>query len=161
MPALPFALDVEEDTMLAPAIPDFGNPTLDAASTVHDAALTLAADSQDVRSRDRYLSVAVNLADAMLGPPDRSRILAASPRVQERGGRTRTLVEMIEAEPVDDSARYRLAMLLMRALIWDPADPGSAREVIRRNSELIRYQRLLIARRLHELRQRKIAPVDH
>jgi hypothetical protein len=69
----------------------------------------------------RYLLAAERLARALESPEiGRSRLLQASPAVLEPSGRTRTLVEMIAAEPDDDEARLRLAKLLLRALIWRP-----------------------------------------
>jgi hypothetical protein len=69
----------------------------------------------------RYLLAAERFARALESPGvSRSRLLKASPAVLERSGRTRTLVEMIAAEPDDDEARLRLAKLLLRALVWLP-----------------------------------------
>ena len=73
------------------------------------------------RESARYRLAADRLARALESPRvGRSRLLLASPAVLERSGRSRTLVEMIEAEPDDDEARLRLAKLLLRALVWRP-----------------------------------------
>jgi hypothetical protein len=134
-------------------MPPYVDETLLAAALVHDAALTLALDASDAAQCQRYLGVAARLGLTLEEQPCRPAILAASPRVVERSGRVRTLVEMIEDQPGDDASRSRLVMLLLRALIWDEADPASNREVIRQKKELIRYQRLLIERRLDDLRR--------
>jgi hypothetical protein len=100
-----------------------------AASIVRDAAETLAEEAQESSESARYLFVADRLT-AAIGSPlvGRKRLLMASPALTERSGTNRTLVEMIEAEPVDDDARFRLAKLLFRALVWRtetfPAPPG-------------------------------------
>jgi hypothetical protein len=130
-----------------------------AATTIHDAALTLA-DSVDDSDRDRYLKVAVRLGATLEAQPTRSQVLAASPYVLERSGRIRTLVEMIEEESGDDATRLRLAILLMRALAWDHTFPVPGVERIRQNRELIRYQRLLIGQRLDELRRLRASKSD-
>ncbi len=129
--------------------------TFAAAAMVHDAALTLASDAAEGTERDRYLGVAARLGAVLESSPNRLEVLDASPRVVERSGRIRTFVEMIEDEPGDDATRFRLTMVLMRALIWDPANPKSAHDAIRHNRELIRYQSLLIGKRLDEIRRRR------
>lgn len=92
-----------------------------AATIVRDAAESLADEEADAHAVARYLLVADRL-DEVLGSPEvsRRRILLASPALNEMSGRNRTLVEMIEAEPVDDDTQLRLAKLLLRALIWRP-----------------------------------------
>ena len=93
----------------------------DAAAIVRDAAEALADEARDAAEAARYLLAADRLSrGARLARVGRRRLLLASPAVIERSGRTRTLVEMIEAEPGDDEARLRLAKLLLRALVWRP-----------------------------------------
>jgi hypothetical protein len=100
-----------------------------AAAIARDAAEELAGMDLISPESGRYLLAAERLARALESPEvTRSRLLKASPAVLERSGRTRTLVEMIAAEPDDDEARLRLARLLLRALIWRPETfPSPAR----------------------------------
>ncbi len=92
-----------------------------AAQIVRDAADSLGSEVEDLTESARYFLAADRIA-AALRPArvDRRRLLGASPALVERSGRTRTLVEMIEAEPEDDAAQFRLARLLFRALLWEP-----------------------------------------
>jgi hypothetical protein len=92
-----------------------------AASIVRDAAEALAEESREAAESARYFFAADRL-DMALGllRVGRRRLILASPALKERSGRTRSLVEMIEAETGDDDARFKLAKLLFRALIWRP-----------------------------------------
>ena len=94
-----------------------------AARLVLEAARSLAEDAGggDVA---RFGSAARRLSAVLEAGPGRAEILAASPYVIGRSGRARTIVEMIEHEAGDDESRLRLAKLLMRALVWEPAGPG-------------------------------------
>ena len=91
------------------------------AQIARDAAEALADEAYEVREGSRYL-LAANRLTAVIDSPSigRQRLLMASPAVTEMSGRSRTLIEMIENEPDDDSARLQLAKLLLRALIWRP-----------------------------------------
>ena len=92
-----------------------------AAQIVQRAAEALAEESSEAHDVDRYLLVADRISAALdLARPSRQRILRTSPALIEKSGRTRTLIEMIEAETGDEAARLRLAKLLFRALIWQP-----------------------------------------
>ena len=97
------------------------HPLILAARIVRDAADSLGSEVEDLTESARYFLAADRIA-AALRPVrfDRRRLLGASPALVERSGRTRTLVEMIEAEPEDATARFRLARLLFRALLWEP-----------------------------------------
>jgi hypothetical protein len=97
-----------------------------AATIVRDAADSIANDETDPQAVASYLRAADRLDEALNSPEiSPRRILRASPALTERSGRVRTLVEMIEAEPVEDHARLRLAKLLFRSLIWHPESfPG-------------------------------------
>jgi hypothetical protein len=133
------------------------NPVFVAANLVHDAALTLAEVATAPDDAARYLEVAVRLSVALESRPSRPQVLAASPRIIERSGRVRTVVEMIEAEPGDDESRLRLVTLLLRALIWEPPDPAAlSRQMGLFRRALIHYQGELIRRRLGGLR--RVAP---
>jgi hypothetical protein len=92
-----------------------------AAQIVRDAAEVLADEARDASQSGRYLLAADRL-NMQLGSlrVARRRLILASPALIERSGRTRSLVEMIEAELSDDDYRLRLAKLLFRALIWRP-----------------------------------------
>jgi hypothetical protein len=92
-----------------------------AAAIARDAAEFLAGEPVPTREAARYLLAADRLTQALELPQiSRHRLLMASPAVLERSGRSRTLIDMIDAEPDDDAARLRLAKLLLRALIWQP-----------------------------------------
>jgi hypothetical protein len=96
---------------------------LTAARIVQKAAEALASESSEVAVISRYLLAADRISAVLDSPrPGRQRLLKASPALTERSGRSRTLIEMIEAEPDedDDETRFRLAKLLFRALIWNP-----------------------------------------
>jgi hypothetical protein len=91
------------------------------ASLVRDAAEALAEEALESSEASRYHLVADRLNTALGSPRvDRRRLLMTSPALTERSGRTRTLVEMIEADECDDAYRFRLAKLLFRALPWQP-----------------------------------------
>jgi hypothetical protein len=92
-----------------------------AAAIARDAAGSLAGERVPSREGARYLLAADRLSQALELPQiSRYRLQMASPAVLEASGRTRTLLDMIEAEPDDDEARLRLAKLLLRALLWQP-----------------------------------------
>jgi hypothetical protein len=133
------------------------NAIFPAANLVHDAALRLAEVAAAPDDAARYLEVAVALGVALESRPSRREILAASPRVVERSGRVRTVVEMIEDEPGDDQSRLRPVTLLLRALIWEPPDPAAlSRQMGQFRRSLIHYRGELIRRRLGGLR--RVAP---
>jgi hypothetical protein len=94
---------------------------LHAASLVRDAAEALAEESREAAESTRYFFAADRL-DMALGllRVGRRRLILASPALTELSGRSRSLIEMIEADPGDDAARLQLAKLLLRALIWRP-----------------------------------------
>jgi hypothetical protein len=92
-----------------------------AARIVQQAAEALAVESTDPRDSARYLLAARRIAAVLNShQPSRQRILESSPALTENSGRSRTLIEMIEAEPGDDRDRLRMAKLLFRALLWRP-----------------------------------------
>ncbi|WP_435007048.1 hypothetical protein P12x_004452 [Tundrisphaera lichenicola] len=92
-----------------------------ATAIARDALEQLAEESLPGRIRDRYQFAADRLTQTLDFPrPSRRRLLEASPAVLERSRRSRSLIEMIEAEPEDDEVRLRLAKLLLRALVWRP-----------------------------------------
>ena len=95
-----------------------------AAQLARDAAEALADETSDPRDAARYLFAADRLSAALDSPhAGRQRLLMASPAVTETSGRSRTLIEMIEMveyDPNDDAYRFRLAKLLLRALVWQP-----------------------------------------
>jgi hypothetical protein len=94
-----------------------------AARLVLEAARSLAEDAAGGDAA-RFGPVARQLSDVLGDGAGRAEILAGSPYVVERSGRARTIVEMIEHVAGDDESRLRLARLLMRALIWEPAGSG-------------------------------------
>ena len=92
-----------------------------AARIVCQAARELAEDTVELAEASRYLLAADRLAQTLAASPPTFRdILLSSPALTELSGRSRTLVEMIEAETGDEVSRLRLAKLLFRALIWRP-----------------------------------------
>jgi hypothetical protein len=100
-----------------------------AADTVLAAAEALAEETSEVAQASRYLGVAERISRELESPQaNRQRLLMASPAVTEMSGCSRTLIEMIEAEPGDEAYRLRLAKLLLRALNWRsetfPMPPG-------------------------------------
>ena len=65
------------------------------------------------------LAVAEDLGQAIANPNvTRSLLLYASPRVVERSGRVKTLIEMLEQEAGDSAYLARLARLLLRSIQW-------------------------------------------
>ncbi len=92
-----------------------------AARIVQKAAELLAEEASEAREVSRYLLVADRISAVLESSrPSRQRVLKTSPALIESSGRSRTLIEMIEAEPGDEDARLRLAKLLFRALLWQP-----------------------------------------
>jgi hypothetical protein len=92
-----------------------------AAQIVQRAAELLAEESSEASDISRYLRAADRIAAVLDTPrPSRQRVLLSSPALTESSGRSRTLIEMIEAEPGDVAEKLRLAKLLFRALIWRP-----------------------------------------
>jgi hypothetical protein len=90
-----------------------------ASRIVQEAAEVVASESSEASDVSRYLLAADRIAAVLDSPrPSRERLLLASPALTENSGRSRTLIEMIEAEPDDEVARLKLAKLLFRALIW-------------------------------------------
>jgi hypothetical protein len=91
------------------------------ADIVVAAAEALALEASEACEASRYLLAADRIATLLdSSVATRQRLLMASPAVTESSGRSRTLIEMIEAEPSDDDYRFRLAKLLFRALLWRP-----------------------------------------
>jgi hypothetical protein len=95
------------------------DPSLLAARLIVMAARSLANDHTVTVDASLCRAAAASLAGALARPlVHRADILAASPFVVERSGRSKTLVEMIENEDGDDAAKIRLARLLLRAIDW-------------------------------------------
>ena len=139
---------------------DAADPSMAAAYLVHDAALKLAVDADEAVHRDYYLNIAARLGSVIDASPTRSEIMAASPQRVGPSGLGRSLVEIIEDEPGEESGRFRLAVLLMRVLTWDPTAPTAALDVIQHNLVLLRYQRSLIDRKLDEIRRSRGSNVE-
>jgi hypothetical protein len=100
---------------------DASAETRQAAEIVQAAAEALASEVSEAQEVARYLLAADRLATALESRQiGRERLLTASPAVIESSGNSRTLVEMIEAEPGDMATRLRIAKLLFRALVWLP-----------------------------------------
>jgi hypothetical protein len=95
--------------------------SLTAARIVQSAAEALAQETSAMADISRFLFAADRIAAVLESPrPTRQRLLLSSPAVTERSGRSRSLIEMIEADPGDETSRFRLAKLLFRALLWRP-----------------------------------------
>jgi hypothetical protein len=91
------------------------------AEIVVAAAEDLANEASVASEASRYLLAADRISTVLdSASASRERLLQASPAVTESSGQSRTLIEMIEADPSDDAYRLRLAKILFRALIWRP-----------------------------------------